>query len=445
MVKAYSEEHLTIKEIGELLGCNVKTVASRMREYDIPRRMGPLKQNWDLVLSRAREIVSTHDTFTLADALGIDRRALEYRMANFVEPRDTESIFDAFKRSAQEGTLDLSERIPISDDYKCAWCGEERTGKHRNDTRFCNQSCAAKWRHSRGSPRPRWNAWNEHIFDELTADGAYILGFIVADGSIADSVHKERGTKSYVIAIHQKDTDILHRIASALDYQGELFSAGNSSTKGLHLGSKYAWHVVTGKYGIPAGRTKSKTVRIPPQILESSSLLPHFIRGYFDGDGCIYVGYTNRQELTQLSFCSGSPKLLDDVVESLVLYANLSHKEKKWRRGGFIKKDGTPSSDYEVRWTSIIDIMGFAQFIYGPDLDVYGSDLYLQRKKEKFDQLFVPWRARDQLFQRFVVEGKSVGRIADEFGVNSLAITPWIKHYNLRQARSKHWNLELGI
>lgn len=337
----------------------------------------------------------------------------------------------------------------------CEYCAKEfATGNspsRENRGRFCSKNCYNLWRRQgEGSRhRSRWNSWDEHFFDDLTPDGAYIIGLIIADGYIRNSI-SGRGTRQYTVGIHQNNPDILHRIAQVLNFEGNLCGAGNSSTMQLMLGSKHAWRMLTGRYGIPAGKAKTYTARIPEIIRSDIGLSPHFIRGYFDGDGSIYIGNSGGPNgycrCNQLHFCSGSSQFMNDLVEVLVKYVGMGYKEPIWRKGGYVKKDGTYSGDYEVRWVSLSELVDFAHFIYGPDLDVYDSDLYLRRKKEKFDSLHDIWQGYyDWLYEEYVVNGRSIGNIAKDSDIEAGGIGIIINMLDLRQERSQYWNLELGI
>lgn len=326
----------------------------------------------------------------------------------------------------------------------CGHCDKELNKRQK---KFCSHACQMRanwmnpsWRDNHPGYK-RWISWNDHFFDELSPDAAYMLGFLVADGFVLNKLNPLRAnSRIHQIGFHQKDPAILERIAGVLNYEGDLGGSGNSPCKNLRLGSKYAWHIMTEKYGIPAGKEKSYTVRIPDIVKEDHVMLPYFMRGLFDGDG--HVSKNGRQ----FAYYSGSDGLIDDVINILVNELGLPRHEKVWDKGNYQKTDGTQSGCWSVRWSSSCDSMIFAQYIYGPERDVYGSELFLKRKKERFDQLFVSWRDKDWLFQKFVVEGKSFGRIASDcFGATASGVASWIDIYDLREARSRHWNLELGI
>lgn len=254
--------------------------------------------------------------------------------------------------------------------------------------------------------------WNEHFLDEPTPEGAYIIGLFIADGYLrSDSEFRH----NYQVCIVQKNDEILKRIAGIIGYNGKIRSVSNA--KQLALNSKHIHNVLTQKYGIPAGRTKSYTVRLPEIISDSPSLLRHCIRGIFDGDGYI------AKDATCFSFSSGSSDLLDDLMEVLKQEVGLSVPKRKWASGSYIKKNGKKSGAHYLIYIGILDTIDFAKFIYGPSLNVWGSSLYLERKRNRFQSAYNRWRGREWLQKEIEEKGRTCGDIAAELGVRKGTVT----------------------
>lgn len=272
-----------------------------------------------------------------------------------------------------------------------------------------------------------WIPWDEWFFDELNSDVAYIIGFIIADGHIAKKHSK--------LAIYQKDPIPLLRIAKLIDFGGALHVRKRESGNyyALRLRSQHAVDILTSKYKIPRGRAKSYQVRIPTAIPDQ--FLLHLVRGYFDGDGSVSPN--------QVSFSSGSLRLLDGINNILMVHADMPSGDRYIKE--YTKKNGEEGKSYALQWTRQPDIMRFARYIYGSKRDVYGNDLFLRRKKQIFDSLFVPWRDSNWLYEEYVQKGRSKQGIANEFKRPTESIGYWIKEYGLETERTKHWNLSLGI
>lgn len=128
-------------------------------------------------------------------------------------------------------------------------------------------------------------SWNDNYFETIdTEDKAYWLGFLMADGYITN--RKVLGVK---LAI--KDIGHLEKLRDSLDsnipihvYESnpESYSGSNYKYCVFNITSKKMYQDLVNKGLTP---NKSKTLKFPSIDKE---LIPHFIRGYFDGDGSIY-------------------------------------------------------------------------------------------------------------------------------------------------------------
>lgn len=423
----YWEEELTAKAIGELLGCSKPVVLRRMREHNIPAR------------SNSQSSILTQGY-------------AQYRNREWLQEYYVEKKLSSHEIARQIG------------------CGFQTVCRWLDELNIPRRDWVAQFRYEN-----RESSWNDKFFDTLTPDGAYIIGLIIAEGSLSRT-----DTSRNRVQIAQKDRTILDKISGIVC--GGNFNKVNNSWA-LTLNSKHAHEVLTGKFNLPTGREKSYTVRIPDCILERDDLLPHCIRGIFDGDGSINE-YGN-----SLGFSSGSLGLLNDIVSVLTRLVSLPNVEPQWALGGYIKKNGERSGAYYIDYGGILDAIDFAKFIYGPSLDVYGSTLYLERKRERFQPVCDRWHGREWLCEQidncktnediaieinvpinrvarvlngigvydfpykdpewlkteFVHNGRSVWHIADDYNVRADHVGYYIDKYGLREARSRHWNLELGI
>ena len=119
--------------------------------------------------------------------------------------------------------------------------------------------------------------FNEHYFDNIDCqEKAYWLGFFAADGYN----HRDKGYIEF--RLHKQDIEILNKFKSCIQSNNPIGlykeTYCNLSLYSKHLCEKLA------EYGL--GQAKTYTLQLPS--LEKS-LMRHFIRGYFDGDGCFSV------------------------------------------------------------------------------------------------------------------------------------------------------------
>lgn len=158
---------------------------------------------------------------------------------------------------------------------------------------------------------------NEIFFTVWSSQMAYVLGFFIADGCVFSN---SRGAR--YVAFYSTDRDIILQIRDLICPQHSITvrpikKRMRQTSFTLQIGSK---KMVTHLASLGIGSNKSKRVAFP-QV--PRSFLSHFVRGYFDGDGSIFVGYCARfgrslKALVVLSrFTSGSKKFLEVLQRQL--------------------------------------------------------------------------------------------------------------------------------
>lgn len=154
---------------------------------------------------------------------------------------------------------------------------------------------------------------NSSFFKDWNSVMAYCLGFIYADGSIY------RSSRGHYIAITSTDKPIILNFKQWLGSDHVITMAKPTWPNGnprftLRIGDKEIYYDLV-KLGLYPN--KSLTIRMP-QIPDF--FIGDFIRGYFDGDGCVYLykskGKKQKLILRQLSavFTSGSKLFLMDLM-----------------------------------------------------------------------------------------------------------------------------------
>lgn len=193
---------------------------------------------------------------------------------------------------------------------------------------------------------------NQDYFKTWSPNMAYILGFWYADGCIYNN-------RIFDITIHKKDKYILKKIAEELEYEGPLYDYVDRQAARLNFSCKDIYNDLVALGGT---ERKSNTLVFPKDIVPLT-LMPDFIRGYFDGDGCIMNLKNNR---VNSAFTCGSKSFLDDLLSFLQEYADV--------QGG----------SYDASCVSLKfgkkDTLKIGNYIYQNN-----PELYLKRKKDKFD------------------------------------------------------------
>jgi hypothetical protein len=146
---------------------------------------------------------------------------------------------------------------------------------------------------------------NPQAFDTLIPGTAYVLGFILADGSICQT---RTPSLTWRLKISNRSLDILTKIRVVLESDHPI----TLTRKGRHTGYDLVIvnkEMVDGlrKRGITPNKSLTATLPSVPD-----DLFADFLRGYFDGDGSVRITSTGG---LAVKFTSGSPSLLSAVAE----------------------------------------------------------------------------------------------------------------------------------
>lgn len=197
---------------------------------------------------------------------------------------------------------------------------------------------------------------------------AYVLGFFAADGNM---IKNRRG--AHFLSLEITDLDILLKIKKTLGSSHKISSRPETE----HWKTRYRFQIGSKEMyedllclGITPN--KSKIIQFPSKI--PAQYLSDYIRGYFDGDGCVHLGRYWRKDRARWKwqfatrFTSGSKDFLGGLWRVLRPYV----------RGGFIvKKKG----GYELVFAAK-DSLALSNFIYNNGT----ASLFLERKFRKFQQ-----------------------------------------------------------
>ena len=110
-----------------------------------------------------------------------------------------------------------------------------------------------------------------------TEEKAYFMGFMYADGYNKESCGR------VALNIHRKDIAILQRFLSILKSNHPIKTNKTTGTVFFEIGSNKL-----SKRLAELGCMQAKTFKLEFPDWVDESLVKHFIRGYVDGDGCIY-------------------------------------------------------------------------------------------------------------------------------------------------------------
>lgn len=213
--------------------------------------------------------------------------------------------------------------------------------------------------------------FDQNIFEECnTSEKAYWIGYLMADGTITKSGIK---ISSSDVEIHDKFLNFIgnSNIPRSKSHNSNTCYNTNICSKKIIKDCE--------KYGL----INNKTFRTCIKNI-SSKYLSHFIRGYFDGDGHIYVRKNNRY--ANCGITSSSTKIIEQIVK--ILYDNNIIKSKI---KNYVYNRKYKISCFTISIDNRLEIQKFYKFIYN------NATIFLQRKWQEFQKIInLPQRIKER-------------------------------------------------
>lgn len=207
---------------------------------------------------------------------------------------------------------------------------------------------------------------NSNYFDNIdTPNKAYILGFLYADGYNCIT------SQTVKLQLQEQDKHILERINKEIGSNKPLEFCDNSNKhdfgytyENTYLLAFYGRHITKMLEEKGMIQNKSLILKFPTEEQVPKELISHFVRGYLDGDGCIYFkGKICKADIVSTyDFCNS---LKDIIIETLNIHVGIykcSNNE--------ITKRLTIGGRNQVKT--------FLDWIYKD------ADMYLERKYNKY-------------------------------------------------------------
>ena len=214
---------------------------------------------------------------------------------------------------------------------------------------------------------------NQEYFDIIdTEEKAYWLGFLYADGYNNEKINL------VCLALQDQDQKHVEKFKIALGYGGPIrvsrVSLRKPNNADMYVVTMRSRNLSQKLAKLGCFQCKSLTLQFPNQDQVPHSLMRHFIRGYFDGDGCFMVNknYTKKRTLFK-KFCASiasSCYFCEGVKKFLALNLGVSCQirgEKKYKH-----------TTRELRVFNTEKVFVFLDWMY------HGSTVYLDRKFNKY-------------------------------------------------------------
>lgn len=240
----------------------------------------------------------------------------------------------------------------------------DQTGSILETAKYFNVSYSTMWARLKASGRvstkkkPVYsNTLNgEYFYNVDSAHKAYFYGFIKADGYVDISRNR------VAIRIQEKDEVILKRFCDAVNLPIKRINRiKTKSNQQTHVEVA----ITNRKFVTPLLNIKNNESLDP--FIRNDEFVYDFIRGYFDGDGCINYRNLNKQSY-QMNIM-GNPSD-DHMLQFIKNYFPNLHLYIDKRSDLPLLKTGSKSV-----------ILDFANKVYT------NCNVYLPRKKHKFDQI----------------------------------------------------------
>lgn len=213
---------------------------------------------------------------------------------------------------------------------------------------------------------------DEDYFEKIdTEHKAYWLGFIFADGHITNH-DKRYGQDQFGISQSEEDIDVLYRFKEDIKatnpihkYNSDKYPEGKALCR-IQLVSQKTVNDLIDK-----GCYKQKSLILQPPKNVPNELIPHFIRGYFDGDGSIIKSKNNKYKITDGYKYDIDFTTTKEIADWLVYYFDMGNVIKEPRR----------EKTYYYRLGGHKQIIQFYHILYD------NATIYMERKYNRFQEL----------------------------------------------------------
>ena len=214
------------------------------------------------------------------------------------------------------------------------------------------------------------------IFSKIETElQAYLLGFYAADGNINEK------RKTFRIHLQKQDSELVYLYKDIISPDARTFTVEEHKTTGrngqeVNAHESFGVDITSAKLcadlvNLGIGYNKSYSDLHIPEIPES--LVRHFIRGYFDGDGCITIWLSKEKGKSdrvrgKFDICAKSASILNEFIKFFATHdikINLN----------YLKRDDM----YRITTSSKKELEKIYNMLYKD------SNFYLSRKFNKFD------------------------------------------------------------
>lgn len=174
---------------------------------------------------------------------------------------------------------------------------------------------------------------NSHYFDTIDDQyKAYYLGLLFADGC------NYTDHNAITLSLQSEDAYIVESFANAIEYEGPVrfnkLHEKNASLKNQAILTVNDPYMSRKLLELGMVNAKSLNLLFPKYI--TPSLIRHFIRGYFDGDGCISYNLNHRKPRVMIcgtrEFCNS----IMDILHAMNCPCHLNHPKQSGESNTYV-------------------------------------------------------------------------------------------------------------
>lgn len=229
-------------------------------------------------------------------------------------------------------------------------------------------------------------SYNEKYFEKIDNEHkAYWLGFLYADGYV-EPIYRKDKIKAFRIEISLSEIDrpLLEAFAADIETNAKISDKTNRIDGKEYRSCRLRVNntkMCRDLIALGCTTKKSLTLLFPTCNIVPQEYLRHFIRGYFDGDGCVY--YRERSVVDSRNNKKyNRTDLLVSIVGTKDFLSEMSNILKAEDINFHFNKYGHCGKSFEIRLNKRNELHNFYNYLYAD------ATIFLDRKKAKFDLAF---------------------------------------------------------
>ena len=215
--------------------------------------------------------------------------------------------------------------------------------------------------------------YNESYFEKIdSSNKAYWLGFLYADGCIVTDKRKNN-SKHLELSLCKKDSEHLKKFLHCLNSDAKVHfkksKYGNKEYESCRI-NIYSTKMCEDLTRLGCIPRKTYSLKFPDDEIVPKSFLKDFLRGFFDGDGCINIS-NNTIKLN----ISGTLEMLQEIGNYLVEHNIVISVPT-------LSKDKRRCSLYQLWIYGIDNVKGVLDYLYKDSL------MFLNRKFDLYNSFY---------------------------------------------------------